>query len=111
MLPKANRLNLASEFRFIKRDGKTLQTPFFTILYRYSQLSGAPKVGFIVSNRVGPAVERNRIRRLLREVFHNNLDKLPSGFEIAVIAKKLNQEPTYEELNTEVVNLLQKIHI
>lgn len=111
MLPKPNRLNLATEFRFIKRDGKSLQTPFFTILYRPSRQPEIVQVGFIVSNRVGTAVERNRIRRQLREVFHKNLDKFPKGIEIAVIAKKSTLDISYENLNSEVTNLLQKIHI
>ena len=109
MLPKNNRLNLAREFRHLKRDGRALPTPFFTLLYRFSPQQSVVKVGFIVSNKVGGAVVRGRIKRLLREVVHQKLPALPTGLEMVLIAKTQKDKWDYEKLLAEFNKILPKI--
>ena len=45
------------------------------------------RLGLSVSRRVGGAVERNRIKRLLREAFENEQASLPSGLDLVVVAR------------------------
>ena len=48
----------------------------------------SPRLGLSVSRRVGGAVVRNHVKRLLREAFAAEGDRIPAGTDVVVIARK-----------------------
>ena len=50
-------------------------------LYMAENNCGYPRLGVSVGKSCGKAVVRNRLKRLLREVFRQNQDRIPSGFD------------------------------
>ena len=53
------------------------------------------RLGLSVSKRVGNAVARNRIKRLIREAFRLDQHELPSGYDLVCVAKR-TEAPTLE---------------
>ena len=67
---------------------------------------GNSRLGITVTKKIGNAVKRNRIKRLLREFFRVNKSGFSSSQDIVVIAKKEAYELTYQDVCRELGNLL-----
>ncbi len=72
----------------MRDQGRRVYTPSFVLMVRASEQPAAPcRLGLTVSQKVGGAVRRNRVKRLVREVFRRERALFPRGAELVVIAK------------------------
>lgn len=69
------------------RNGIKASASGFVLQARKRDDEGPVRVGFTVSKQVGNAVERNRVKRLVREAFRLDPTLLPRGVDLVVIAK------------------------
>lgn len=99
------RIRKRQDYLRIYEQGKRVYTRSFTIIVCPNQ-AGMRRMGTTVSKKVGNAVKRNRIKRLLREFFRLNKGKLPASHDIVVIAKKGISKLTYNDVYTELENRL-----
>ena len=106
MLPKIYRLNLKSE-RF-SRGEKEFTCTFFKLIVK-SQRSDKPKVGFIVSGKVGKAAQRNRVRRIFSEVAAKKLGRIPRDLALIFIAFPGSSKAKYEEIDSSFDKALSKL--
>jgi ribonuclease P protein component len=83
------RLSRSAEFDRVFRHGRS-HAGRDLVLYvvpRGADTTG-PRLGLSVSRKVGGAVERNRVKRLLREAFARESQRLPRGMDAVVIARQ-----------------------
>lgn len=107
MLPQKNRLKKRKEFAYIHKNGKKLNAQHLSIIYIKSKLP-IPKIGISVSNKVGNAVKRNKVKRQLREIMRSNLPFLRNHQNIVLSAHPNISECDFSSLRTEIEKLLIK---
>lgn len=108
MLPKRHRLNLKKE-KFLKGDAQ-LPSQFFKLVVKKGVVGG-PKIGFIVSGKVGSSVTRNKVKRILSESVEKKIDRIPNNLSLIFIAFPQSAGVTYREIDSSVDKILPKIQI
>jgi ribonuclease P protein component len=84
--PKGERLRDDREYRDVVRRGERVGTLHFTV-YRDFRSEGR-RIGISAGKRVGGAVIRNRIKRVLREFCRLHKDAFPPGSRTAIVVRK-----------------------
>ena len=85
--PRRGRLSRSADFDRVMRSGRS-QAGRELVLYVFPRGGDEPpRLGLSVSRKVGGAVERNSVKRLLREAFAIECERLPVGSDAVVIAR------------------------
>jgi ribonuclease P protein component len=89
MASKRRRLSRSGEFDRVYRDGSSHATRYL-VLYtfpRKEEEREEVRLGVSVNRKVGGAVERNKVKRTLREAFWNLADRLPPRHDFVIVAR------------------------
>lgn len=89
MASKRRRLSRSGEFDRVYRDGSSHATRYL-VLYtfpRRDEDGEDVRLGVSVSRKVGGSVERNRVKRALREAFWGLSDRLPPRHDFVIVAR------------------------
>lgn len=109
MLSKENRLRKRKDFDNIFKNGKAKIGRFIFLKFFKNGLN-VSRFGFIVSLKIAPkAVVRNKIKRRLRQVIRNNINKIKPGLDIVITAKPEIVNKSYQEIKNELENLFKTL--
>ena len=86
-MKRANRLSRSRDFDAVYRHGRSVSSRFLVLYWFPQEEAAAPRFGFSVPKSVGGAVERNKIKRQLREVWRARLDRVPAGSDYVLIVR------------------------
>ena len=103
MLKKNYRLTKHGSFGFVYRKGESKASAAFSLFYVKST---SLRVGFSVSNKLGKAVVRNKLKRRMRAVIMGLLP-MPK-YQIVIVAKLPAANMSFAEIQKEITRLLYK---
>jgi ribonuclease P protein component len=104
-----DRIKSKGDFDRLRKSGIRLADGTFAVVILPTP-NGFSRLGISVPKRIGGAVFRNRIKRLIREVFRLHRDGLPSSVDLLVIVKKTPERATYAELSDRILFLVKRYH-
>ena len=98
------------EFHRLYSKGKSAVTPFLVVYARKSRRR-ENRIGFTVSNKLGKAVTRNRVRRRLREIYRLHEAEVSLGTELVVVARARAVTATWRQLETAFLSACGKLDL
>jgi ribonuclease P protein component len=90
--PSRGRLSRSAEFERVYRQGRATANRHLVLYTFPNPQADRPRLGLSVSRKVGGAVERNRVKRLLREAFASAEGELTQGQDIVLVARPQARE-------------------
>lgn len=102
------RLNARKDFRLVFETGRKAIGRWLILWCREGPSGAQPRLGLSVSAKVGGAVRRNRLKRLLREAFRLHRSELASGLEMVSYPRPGVPWITLREAESDLLDLLRQ---
>ncbi len=94
-------------FNQIIKDGRAIKDEYYIIYIMKSNYEN-PKFGFAVGKKIGNAVQRNKVRRRIKNIVTDNIKLFKPYNDYIIIAKKSCKDEKYDKLLTSMKSLLEK---
>ena len=104
------RLKLSGDFRRCIRQGSRSAGKYVVVYLAPNDL-GFARLGAGSTKRLGNAIQRNRAKRLVREAFRLEKDRLPDSADIVVLPKVPWRTPTLEALKVDLVETARRAEL
>ncbi|OGI17898.1 MAG: ribonuclease P protein component [Candidatus Moranbacteria bacterium RIFCSPHIGHO2_02_FULL_40_12b] len=115
MLPKIHRMSKKNEIKEVAAKGEKFFSENKEIILKIlGNEAKKTKVGFSIPKLAAKnAVKRNRIKRILREIFRKEISNIKPGFSILVYLNRKNgrKEINYKEAAGEIKKILKRANL
>ncbi|KAA9005129.1 ribonuclease P protein component [Paenibacillus spiritus] len=105
---KSLRLRNRADFSRVYRHGKSFANHQFVVYWHPRREVERFRAGISVSKKVGNAVVRNRMRRLVKEIVRHHEAEIVSGLDLVFIVRKGALDLKYAELEKSILHVLRK---
>ena len=105
-LRPSERLRRPRDFQYVFQHGKKLVAPMF-VLYVLPGSEPDFRLGMAVSKHVGKAVVRNRVKRLIRELFRQHKTRLRLPCDVIFVARRQAAAGSLREYTEQFLTLLR----
>lgn len=110
MLKSNYRLKKRKDFAFIYRRGRSFAAKRVAINYLKVKNKDELLIGFSASKKVGNAVIRNTVKRLMRESVRHNLLNIPLGYRLIFNARVASANEHYTDIAKDINYLIGKLN-
>jgi ribonuclease P protein component len=107
VLPRELRLKESSRFQTVYRRGRSWSNREM-VVYALPRPAPEKRFGFVVGKKLGGAVHRNRVRRLLREACRALVSNVPMGVDIVIVGRPAAAEASLAELTCGMQSLFER---
>ena len=108
MLSKKERIKKKKEFEYVFRKGKNFNNAFFIVKVVENKISFSRFAFVAPLKSFKKAVDKNKIKRLMREGVKNIYPLIKKGFDIMIIAKEKSKECNFKEIEENIKDVLSR---
>jgi ribonuclease P protein component len=105
---RASRLRARKLFLEVYERGHRVHSPFF-VVFALPGATPRSRLGITATKKFGHAVARNRIKRVVREIFRNNRTVASLPVDVVVNVKMAAREESYDRLEADLVSRLREL--
>lgn len=106
-MKKEYRVKKEREFQKVFDEGSSVANRMFVIYWLPKEAAEHFRVGISVGKKIGNAVHRNRLKRLIRQCLHEVQKDLPENVDFLVIARPNAKNLSYNEVKTNLNHVLK----
>ena len=103
-------INLNSQFRRLYKKGKSYVTPTM-VVYILKNNQNENRLGITAGKKVGGAVQRNRAKRRIRELFRISADNLKNGYDFCIVARCFTVNAPHEKVVQDFRTSVKKLGV
>ncbi|RYG73388.1 ribonuclease P protein component [Lentibacillus lipolyticus] len=107
-MKKLYRIKANKEFQHVFQHGKSFANRQLVLYYIKKPGQTHFRIGLSVGKKIGNAVTRNRIKRYLREAFHELEARIGPAYDIVIIARQPTKQMSYHDVKKSLIHLLSK---
>ena len=108
LLAEENRLRKNREFNVVYKEGKIYSSRFFVLRCLQRKTPGSTRIGIAPSRKINKAVQRNKIKRRVREMFSQQKCHIKEGMDLVINIKAEALTASFNDLKKDFEYLLQK---
>jgi len=109
-MPLLPTLRRRADFEAIARDGSARSTPLLVLRWVRTERAET-RIGLSTPRTLGGSVQRNRVRRRLREILRRRLESIGPGWDLLLIARPAAGQATFADLDGALDTLLRRAAI
>ena len=99
------------DFKFVYKNGKSYANRMLVIYYLPNNEEKHNNLGLSVSKKVGNSVVRNRVKRLIKESYRLNEEKIKTAYNIIIIARVRANKADFKSIEKALIHLMKKVNL
>ncbi|MCX8002627.1 ribonuclease P protein component [Anoxybacillus eryuanensis] len=110
-MKKKYRIKKNDEFQEVFKRGTSVANRQFVLYVLDKPEQPYFRIGLSVSKKIGKAVVRNRVKRYIRQVFHEEREQIDAGKDYVIIARMPVATMGYEEAKKSLLHVLRRANV
>ncbi|ERT58651.1 MULTISPECIES: ribonuclease P protein component [Megasphaera] len=106
-LKKEKKICKNKEYQLVYRRGKSVVNRYAVLYVLPRSPKHKTRIGFVTGKKIGCAVERNRCRRLMKEVYRLHQFEIGDGYDLVLIGRSRLKHLSYGEAEKNILHLLR----
>lgn len=106
-MKKSERLLKNRDFKNVYEKGKVATSPSLILFYNKNEI-GINRVGFSISKKKGKAHERNKYKRILREIYTKHLNEIKKSYDFILLVRKIDEKDSYFSIEKTFLKIFEK---